>query len=155
MDAYVPRDMQPSFLYIVDKLNRFPYSKGWNRRTVRTAGYGPQMNTAFWLLSVYERLFYCGTKLEDVILRRLEPEVLDYIKGTLVNFMSGFSYLYAAEIDRGNRAVIGALNDLIYSENNKMCIRDRSTTPEDFAEIYRDFGYGEAYSRDSSSLSYV
>ena len=26
--------------------------------------------------------------------------------------------LYAAEIDRGNRAVIGALNDLIYSENN-------------------------------------
>ena len=95
LDAYVPRDMQPSFLYIVDKLNRFPYSKGWNRRTVRTAGYGPQMNTAFWLLSVYERLFYCGTKLEDVILRRLEPEVLDYIKGTLVNFMSGFSYLYA------------------------------------------------------------
>ena len=118
LDAYVPRDMQPSFLYIVDKLNRFPYSKGWNRRTVRTAGYGPQMNTAFWLLSVYERLFYCGTKLEDVILRRLEPEVLDYIKGSLVNFMSGFSYLYAAEIDRGNRAVIGALNDLIYSENN-------------------------------------
>ncbi len=31
----------------------------------------------------------------------------------------------------------------------------KSTTPEDFAEIYRDFGYGEAYSRDSSSLSYV
>ena len=31
----------------------------------------------------------------------------------------------------------------------------KSTTPEDFAEIYKDFGYEEAYSRDSSSLSYV
>lgn len=118
LDAYVPRDMQPSFLYIVDKLNRFPYSRGWNRRTVRTVGYGPQMGTAFWLLSVYERLFYCGTKLENVILRRLEPEMLDYIKEAPVNFTGGFSYLYAAEIDRGNRAVIGALNELIYSENN-------------------------------------
>ena len=31
----------------------------------------------------------------------------------------------------------------------------KSTTPEDFAGIYKDFGYEEAYSRDSSSLSYV
>ena len=54
LDAFVPREMQESFLYIVDKLNRFPYSRGWNRRPVRTAGYGPQMMVAFTLLSTYE-----------------------------------------------------------------------------------------------------
>lgn len=31
----------------------------------------------------------------------------------------------------------------------------RSVTWQDFAEIYRDFGYGEAVSRDAASLSYV
>ncbi|MCD7906265.1 MAG: hypothetical protein LUH04_00935, partial [Clostridium sp.] len=118
LDAFVPREMQPSFLYIVDKLNRFPYSRGWNRRPVRTAGYGPQMMIAFTLLTAYERLFYCGTKLEDVMLRRLEPEMLDYVKSGEVNFTLCFSYLYAAEIDKGNQAVIAALKELIYSENN-------------------------------------
>lgn len=118
LDAFVPREMQPSFLYIVDKLNRFPYSRGWNRRPVRTAGYGPQMMIAFTLLTAYERLFYCGIKLEDVMLRRLEPEMLDYVKSGEVNFTLCFSYLYAAEIDRGNQAVIAALKELIYSENN-------------------------------------
>ena len=77
LDAFVPREMQESFLYIVDKLNRFPYSIGWNRRSVRTAGYGPQTMMVFTLLATYEKLFYCGTKLEDVILQRLEPEKLD------------------------------------------------------------------------------
>lgn len=39
------------------------------------------MMVAFTLLSTYEKLFYCGTKLEDVILQRLEPEKLDYTMG--------------------------------------------------------------------------
>ena len=62
--------------------------------------------------------FYCGTKLEDVILQRLEPEKLDYVRADWVNFRRCFSYLYAAEIDRGNQAVIGAIKELVYSENN-------------------------------------
>lgn len=118
LDAFVPREMQESFLYIVDKLNRFPYSIGWNRRSVRTAGYGPQTMMVFTLLATYEKLFYCGTRLEDVILQRLEPEKLDYVRADWVNFRQCFSYLYAAEIDRGNQAVIGAIKELVYSENN-------------------------------------
>ena len=41
LDAFVPKAYQDSYLYIIDKLNQFPFSYGWNRRTVRTAGYGP------------------------------------------------------------------------------------------------------------------
>lgn len=87
------------------------------RRTVRTADYSPQVLKVFELLRAYERLFFCGEKLENYMLRRLDEEKLDYIRYDY-GFDSFFSCLYAAEIDRGNEAVIGALKELILSENN-------------------------------------
>ncbi len=117
LDAFVPEKYQASYLYIIDKLNRFPFSRGWNRRTVRTAGYGPQIWQVFSLLAAYEKLYYCGDNLEHYIYRRLDAEKLDYIKNEW-NFNNNFSLIYAAEIDRGNQAVIAALKDLICSENN-------------------------------------
>ena len=117
LDGFVPRAYQASFLYIIDKLNRFPFSLGWSRRTVRTKGYGPSIYQVFSVLMTYEKLFYCGERLEDYILRRLDEEMLDYVRNDW-HFNPGFSYLYAAEIDRGNQAVIGALRELILSESN-------------------------------------
>lgn len=117
LDAFVPAKYQKSYLYIIDKLNQFPFSRGWERRTVRTASYGPQIRLAFSLLVSYEKLFYCGDRLEDYIYKRLDAQKLDYIRHTW-NFEHNFSLIYAAEIDRGNQAVIQALKDLILSENN-------------------------------------
>jgi len=117
MEAFVPEGYRESFLYIIDKLNKFPFSWGWNCRTVRTANYGPYVRQAFSLLLAYENLGFCGVPVEDYLLRRMDEEKLDYI-GHSWNFDNGFSYIYAAEIDRGNEKVIGALKDLILSENN-------------------------------------
>ncbi len=114
---FVPEEFAESFLYIVDKLNRFPFSAGWNRRTVRTARYGPCVRQAFLILMAYENLGYCKVPVEDYIYGRLDEETLDYAKNSW-NFERGFSYIYAAEIDRGNQNVINALKDLILSENN-------------------------------------
>lgn len=60
LNTFVPKPMQPSFLLIIDKLNQFPFARGWGRRSVRTAGYGPQIYEVFSLLKVYEKLFYFG-----------------------------------------------------------------------------------------------
>ena len=117
LDAFVPKVYQDSYLYIIDKLNQFPFSYGWNRRTVRTAGYGPQGRLVFSLLTTYEKLFYLGDRLEDYIYRRMDEEKRDYIKHEW-SFNNNFSLIYAAEIDRGNEAVIRAFRDLILSENN-------------------------------------
>ena len=65
----------------------------------------------------YENLFYLEGRLEDYILKRLDQEKLDYVRNVW-NFNMNFSYIYAAEIDRGNQAVIKAFKDLILSENN-------------------------------------
>ncbi len=119
LDAFVPKAYQESFLYIIDKLNQFPFSKGWNRRTIRMAGYGGQIGLMFQIMTAYEKLFYTGDKLEDYILKNLSEEKLDYIKNNWrYSFGRYFSYLYAAEIDRGNQGVIRALKELINSENN-------------------------------------
>lgn len=117
LDVFVPAEYQESYLYIIDKLNQFPFSGGWQRRTLRTRGYWAQIRTAFSLLNAYEKLFYCGQRLEDFICRRLDEETLDYI-GHEWGFTRQFSLIYAAEIDRGNQAVIGAFKDIILSENN-------------------------------------
>ena len=117
LNAFVPKKYQDSYLYIIDKLNQFPFSRGWQRRTVRTHAYWAQIGQAFDLLEVYENLFYCGDHLEDLIYRRLDAEKMDYIENEW-RFTRGFSLIYAAEIDRGNQAVIDALKDLILSENN-------------------------------------
>lgn len=108
LDAFVPKKYQESYLYIIDKLNRFPFSRGWSRRTVRTAGYGGQVSQMFRIMAAYEKLFYTGEKLEDYILRNLSEEKLDYIKNDW-NFGANFSYLYAAEIDGGIRRSSGRL----------------------------------------------
>lgn len=117
LDTFVPANYQDSYLYMIDKLNCFPFSRGWQRRTVRTAGYGPQIERAFMLMAAYEKLFFIGDRLEDYIYRRLNAEKLDYAKSTW-NFNADFNLIYAAEIDRGNRSVIDAFKDLILSENN-------------------------------------
>ncbi len=114
---FVPRELTESFLYIVDKLNKFPFSAGWNRRTVRTASYGPCARQAFFILAAYENLGYCKVSVEDFIYGRMDPEILDYARNSW-GFDRNFSYIYAAEIDRNNQKVIDALKDLILSENN-------------------------------------
>lgn len=117
LDTFVPEKYQESYLLIIDKLNQFPFSYGWSRRTVRTIGYGPQISLVFSLLNTYEKLFYFDGRLEDYIYKRLDEEKLDYIKNDW-SFNQNFSFIYAAEIDRGNQPVINAFKDLILSENN-------------------------------------
>ena len=116
-EAFVPQAYRESFWYIIDKLNQFPFSWGWHCRTVRTLDRGPSARQAFSLLTAYENLGFCGVPVEDYLLRRMDEEKLDYI-GHNWNFDNGFSYIYAAEIDRGNKKVIDALKELILSENN-------------------------------------
>ncbi len=117
LNAFVPKPYQDSYLYIIDKLNQFPFSKGWNRRTVRTAGYGGQIAKVFQLLKAYEKFFYLDAEIHEVILGKLDAEKLDYVKNDW-NFKADFDLIYAAEIDRGNQAVIAALKEVILSENN-------------------------------------
>lgn len=115
--ALLPKEYQASFFYIIDKLNQFPFSSGWQRRTVRSANYRYCVREAFAVLKAYDNFSWNHVSVEDFLYGRLNEETADYIRHTW-EYQSNFNYLYAAEIDRGNQKVIDALKDLILSENN-------------------------------------
>ena len=115
--VFVPEQYRESYFYIVDKLNQFPFSSGWHRRTVRSANYRFSIRYAFSILLAYDKFANSGVSVADYIYKRLNAEMADYIKHSW-NYEHQFSYIYAAEIDRGNQQVIDALKDLILSETN-------------------------------------
>ena len=115
--VFVPEQYRESFFYIVDKLNRFPFSSGWERRTVRSANYKLKIYSVLNILEAYDNLAYSEVPVADYLYKRLDEEKADYIRHAW-DFEWNFNYIYAAEIDRGNQQVIDALKDLILSENN-------------------------------------
>ena len=101
---------------------------------------------------------------------------MDYESNAIVkSFMSEFSesdsdiLLVAGDITDGNIknhreiaemfSALEALGKKVFVINGNHDITDESrngyTSPDAFAEIYEDFGYSEALSRDESSLSYT
>ncbi len=117
LDVFVPQGYQRSYLYIIDKINQFPFTRGMGRRCVRTASYGPQFSLIFSLLRTYWNLFYCEEALENFLLGNLSEEKLDYMRCEYY-LEHNFSYLYAAELDLGNEMVTMALRDVMVSEQN-------------------------------------
>lgn len=117
VSALLPEEYRVSFFYIIDKLNRFPFTSGWQRRAVRSADYKLCIRQAFSVLKAFDNFAWSNASVEDFLYNRLSEETADYIQHTW-SYRSDFNYLYAAEIDRGNQKVIDALKDLILSENN-------------------------------------
>ncbi len=115
--ALLPEEYHASFFYIIDKLNQFPFTSGWQRRTVRSADYRLCIRQAFSVLKAFDDFAWSNASVDDFLYNRLSEETADYIRHTW-SYSSDFNYLYAAEIDRGNQKVIDALKDLILSENN-------------------------------------
>lgn len=101
----------------IDKLNRFPFSLGMERRTVRSADYRLCIYDAFSILLAYDNFACNGVSVAGYLRGKLNSEIVDNVWHSW-NYERDFSYLYAAEIDRGNQELIDALKDLILSENN-------------------------------------
>ena len=53
INLMVPEEYRDDFYHIIRKRNQFTYSGGYNRRSVRTADYGPYLEDFFHLLLSY------------------------------------------------------------------------------------------------------
>lgn len=113
----LPEKYQESFFYIIDKLNQFPFSSGWERRTIRSADYDFCIWDVFTIFKAYDNFAWSKASVEEYLYRQLHEETADYIKH-IWDFEFDFNYIYAAEIDKGNQKVIDAFKELILSENN-------------------------------------
>lgn len=118
-EYYTGKQYKDDYYYIIDKLNQFPYSENMYRRTVRTKRYFAQAEHVFILLRDYRVLQFFDCSVADYLLDQMAPEKLDYKRNSIFGFnMRHFDEIIAARIDLGDEAVIGAVRELILSENN-------------------------------------
>ncbi len=100
-----------------DKLNRFQYSAGWDRRTVRTKTYiNPLEKIKHILYAAYHLQIYNCT-LDRYLLNDLNEELLDYKSNKRMSW-PGLEGMIAAHLDAGDKAVKDALIQIITGDNN-------------------------------------
>ena len=108
-----------------------------------------------------------SVEILEVAVERLRRENLDFVivsgdltkDGEKLNHERCASILSTLIDDDTKVYVVPGNHDILNSHAVKF-LQDGTqpvptVTPEEFAEIYRDMGYGEAIRRDISSLSYV
>lgn len=126
---FVPKEFREDYYYMLDKCNRFQYSRSIYRRSVRTADYGPHVEDAFKLMKGYYSLgiYECGKDNMTQFLRdEMSEELVDlkynsnYMYQKLSNEM--FDEIFAARIDAGDTKVIEAVKEMFLSENNTVVV---------------------------------
>lgn len=101
-----------------DKLNKFPYSKGWDRRTVRMTVYvDPIIKVRTILKTAYQMQLF-GCSLSDYLLNNMSEEMVDMKKSGHMMSKNGLEDLIAAYVDAGDGKLIATLGQIINSENN-------------------------------------
>lgn len=104
-----------------DKLNKFPYSVGISRRSVRTATYIDPVDSVKRILSCAYHMQIYNTTLDRYLLDDMGPRELDYKKNS-GRTPGGVDDLIAAHLDGGDTAVKEALIKIITGENNSAFI---------------------------------
>lgn len=111
------------YLSVIDKSNRFQYSLGWERRSVRTRSYAPCIVRDLYLMYVYYRFGLYGCPLGDYLLGNMDAEKLDFKqKARSFSFLWQEDMLIAAELDydlsHGGGTLRKTLEDIILGERN-------------------------------------
>lgn len=125
LEIYIRKEDRENYLYIIDKLNQFPYTKGYGRRTVRTKKYLPSINHMFLLLKDYRMLSFYNCTVAEFIANKLSEERLDYKRNSIYSNDLSWNYLddlIAACIDKEDKEVIEEIKDMILSDTNTSVI---------------------------------
>ncbi|MBQ6566024.1 MAG: DUF4132 domain-containing protein [Treponema sp.] len=115
------------YLSVIDKSNRFQYSLGWERRSVRTQSYAPCIVRDLYLMYVYYRFGLYGCSLGDYLLGNMDAEKLDFKqKARSFSFLWQEDMLIAAELDydldHGRGTLRKTLEDIILGERNTTAV---------------------------------
>lgn len=120
---YVPKNDRDAYYQIIDKYNRFQYSSGMNRRTVRSREYGPNVKNIFRLLYDYFLFGFYECDLSSFLKNELPEEKLDYKTNMLYGHrIERLDDMIAARLDSGDGTLKKTVKDIILSENNTAVI---------------------------------
>lgn len=119
IELYVPKEDRNSFYHIISKYNQFPYSRGMDRRTVRSSSYQNCINNVFDILYSYHQFGIYECDLSKYLKNEMSEEKLDFKENS--NYLYPIRYMddiIASKIDTGDKKLIKTITDIILSENN-------------------------------------
>ncbi len=114
----VPEKKHEEFYYALDQMNQFQMTAGWYRRSLRSGSYVPFADQSIKILRAYSRLEFYQASLADVLTGNLSPELYDHAR----NEYFSYAQILAAQIDRGDQAVISAVTEILLGEGNTLMI---------------------------------
>ena len=125
-----------------DKLNKFPYSLGISRRSVRTSTYIDPIDSIKKILYASYHIQIYNTSLDRYLMDDMGPRELDYKKNSGM-ILGGLSDLIAAHLDGGDTSLKEALIKIITGENNSAFITVdiiKGIIKSDDSELHRLLG---------------
>lgn len=145
LDAYVPEKNQKNLLYILDKQNKFTYSIGYYRRTVRSATERFMHYTAISRLfeGYYNLSFYADTMADYYKIAEERYALYELVGSYTAPTVYAEDDLIAAELDAGDTDLAKILEDILMSENNTNVVsRDiiRGIVKSDNAHLHKILG---------------
>ncbi len=117
VELLVPSDLTEDYYRMLDKFNQFQYDESYYRRSFRCRDYYRFIDRVYRLTYSYyllQVLGYNAGNMRDFVLKN-EKEPYNAIRNNMVGYDT---YIIAARIDSGDAEVIGAIREMITSENN-------------------------------------
>ena len=117
VDVCVAQARQEEFYHALDAMNCYQMTAGWYRRSLRSDSYLPFVEDSIRLLRAYALLEFYGGDLAAVLAGQISQELYDHARYEL-----GYSWILAAQIDRGEEPVIRVVREILFGENNTLMI---------------------------------
>lgn len=120
LDAYIPKNKQQELLYILDKQNKFAYSTGYFRRTVRSSEYWQMHSYSLErIFDSYYNLSFYAESMADYYKNTEERRELENLLGRYdCPALHKADDIIASELDAGTTDLAQVLEDILMSENN-------------------------------------
>ncbi len=138
VDVCVGQARQEEFYDALDAMNSYQMTAGWYRRSLRSESYLPFVESSIRLLWAYAHLEFYGGDLAAVLTGAVSEELYDHARSEL-----HYSWILAAQIDRGEERTIQAVKDILFGENNTLMMSRElvlGIVMSKNQELYQDLG---------------
>ena len=138
VDVCVAQARQEEFYDALDAMNCYQMTAGWYRRSMRSDSYLPFVENSIQLLWAYAHLEFYGGNLAAVLTGNISEELYDHARNEFA-----YSWILAAQIDRGEEQTIQAVRDILFGEGNTLMMSHelvRGIVMSRSQALYQDLG---------------
>ena len=138
VDVCVAQARQEEFYDALDAMNCYQMTAGWYRRSMRSDSYLPFVENSIQLLWAYAHLEFYGGNLAAVLTGTISEELYDHARSEFA-----YSWILAAQIDRGEEETIQAVRDILFGEGNTLMMSHelvRGIVMSRSQALYQDLG---------------